>query len=379
MNPVVVPPFHAIEISRLAHRLKGDLRSRGLELLHMEFGQPSAGAPAAALEAARRALETGPMGYWTSAALRERLARHYLDTYGLSIAPERIILTAGASAALLLLFNSLFARGDTLALTRPGYAPYRNAIDALGFERHEVPCGAASRWQITAAQVRELPATVKGLILVSPANPTGTMVSGPDLRDITRTCDERGIVLISDEIYHGISYGPRAHSALEFSERAIAVGSFSKDYCMPGWRLGWMVVPPDWARPLDDLGGNLFLTPSSLAQHAALAAMDARAELDAHLSTYTRNRQQIVASLEALGVRNIAPPDGAFYIYADVGAFTQDSLTFCRDLVTRTGLTIAPGVDFDTEEGQRFVRFSFAVSEGECEDAMRRFAGFVGG
>lgn len=368
-----VPPFYAIEISRIAHQLQAE----GQSILHMEFGQPSAGAPQAALEATRAVLGKDPLGYWTSGALKERLSKQYRDAYGVEVPAHRILLTSGASGGLLLAFSALFERGDRIAMTRPGYAPYRNALMALRLTPVEIPCGAETRYRLDPAQVAALDPAPKALILASPANPTGTMICADDLQAIVMICAERNIQLLSDEIYHGLSYGIKAHSVLEFTDDAIIINSFSKYYCMPGWRLGWMVVPEHLAKAMDNISGNLFLTPSSLAQHAALAAMDANDELDRHVLAYQHNRAHIIDALHKLGVDNIAPPDGAFYIYADVGHLTNDSMQFCKDLVRATGVAIAPGIDFDPENGHRFIRFSFAVSEAECVEAMLRFCAFV--
>ncbi len=368
-----VPPFYAIDISRRAHTLK----ALGKSIIHMEFGQPSAGAPQAARDAAAQALIDDPLGYWTSAALKARLVRHYAESYGAALQPEQIILTAGASGGLVLAFTSLFQAGDSIAMTRPGYAPYRNALMALRLNPVEIPVDASSRFCLTPAHLRALAPTPKGLIIASPANPTGSIIPKEDLAEIVAICAARNIILLSDEIYHGLSYGPACHSALEFSPGVIIINSFSKYFCMPGWRLGWMVVPLGIAEKIQNIGENLFLTPSGLAQHGALAAMNARGELDAHLKTYEHNRQHILEVLAELGISRIAPPDGAFYIYADIGDITQDSMAFCQELVAETGVAIAPGIDFDPQNGHRFIRFSFAVSAAECVEALRRFAGFV--
>jgi aspartate/methionine/tyrosine aminotransferase len=368
-----VPPFYAIQISRIAHQLKAEGRS----ILHMEFGQPSAGAPQAALEATRAILGNDPLGYWTSSALKERLSKHYREVYGVEVAPSRILLTSGASGGLLLAFTALFERGEQIAMTRPGYAPYRNALKALRLTPVEIDCGRETGFQLQPAQLAALTPAPAGLIFASPANPTGTMAAVGDLKEIVEICKKRDILLLSDEIYHGLSYGKKAHSVLEFTQDAIVINSFSKYYCMPGWRLGWMVVPAHLAEPLDIISGNLFLTPSSLAQHAALAAMDAGAELDIHVETYSQNREHIIAELQKLGVSNIAPPDGAFYIYADVSHLTKDSMQFCKDLLRATGVAIAPGIDFDPQNGHHFIRFSFAVSTTECREAMQRFSAWV--
>jgi aspartate/methionine/tyrosine aminotransferase len=368
-----VPPFYTIEISRLAHQMK----AAGASTIHMEFGQPSAGAPQLALNAARNVLGKDSLGYWNSMALRQRLARHYADTYGVDIAPSRILLTNGASGGLVLTFTALFEAGDRVAMTRPGYAPYRNVLKAMRLTPVEILCGRDANYKLTAAHVAALDPAPKALILASPANPTGTMLTEAELSAIIDICAARNILLLSDEIYHGLSYGMKAHSALEYSDACIVINSFSKYYCMPGWRLGWMVVPDHLATALDMISDNLFLTPSSLAQHAALAAMEADDELSAHVETYRHNRTHIIGTLEKLGVKDIAPPDGAFYIYADIGHLVDDSLHFCKELVRATGVAIAPGIDFDPENGRRFIRFSFAVSEAECVEAMTRFAQFI--
>jgi aspartate/methionine/tyrosine aminotransferase len=373
MQIPVVPPFYTIEISRLAHALK----TTGKSIIHMEFGQPSAGPPQAARDAATVALRTDAFGYWTSLALKERLVQHYLETYKVSLTLDQIILTSGASGGLVLAFTTLFKAGDAIAMTRPGYAPYRNALLALGLCPQEIPVDAATRYCLTPALLDALDPIPKGLIIASPANPTGSIIPETDLRAIVEICARKNIILLSDEIYHGLSYGPRCHSVLEFTQSAFVINSFSKYFCMPGWRLGWMVVPSALGSDLQCISDNLFLTPSGLAQHGALAAMDARDELDKHIIGYEQNRAHILSVLGQLGISNIAPPDGAFYIYADIGAYTNDSMEFCRQLVSNTGLVLAPGKDFDPTNGHRFVRFSFAVSTDECIDAMQRFVLFI--
>ncbi|MFN3513943.1 MAG: pyridoxal phosphate-dependent aminotransferase [Phenylobacterium sp.] len=363
-----IDPFHAIAISGLAHRLKTEGRS----VIHMEFGQPSTGAPAAALAAARRVLDSDPMGYWESPTLKARIARHYEDAYGVGIAPGRIVLTCGASPALVLALSLAFKPGDRVALARPGYVAYRNTLKALHMTPVELPCGPAEGFQLDAARLAALDPAPAGVILASPANPTGSVIPAGELQAIAQVCRERGIRIISDEIYHGLTYGERARSLLEFEPTALIVNSFSKYYSMAGWRLGWLVAAPDDVEAARALMGALFLTPPSLAQHAALAAMDCRAELDGHLEVYRRNRGLLLEAMPRFGLSAIAPPDGAFYIYADVGHLTDDSLAFCEALLRDTGVATAPGVDFDPVEGRRFVRFSFAVSTREVEEAIRR-------
>ncbi len=364
-----VEPFHAVAINRLAH----DRARRGLDVIHMEVGQPSAGAPQVALDAASRAMRSDRLGYWESAALKERIARHYLEWYGVAVAPERIILTPGASGALLLAFTVLLCSGARVALGRPGYPAYRNVLRALDMEPVEIPCGPETRFQPTAAMVEALDPAPSALIVASPANPTGTMLDREELRALCGVCRRRSIALISDEIYHGITYGQRAVSALEVDDGSLVINSFSKYWCMTGWRLGWLVAPGSMVDDMNAFASNIFLTPPAVSQHAALAAMDAQEELSAHLHTYGRNRDTIMQALRALGISRIAPADGAFYVYADVAHLTEDSLGFCRQLLADTGVAFNTGLDFDPVEGHRKIRISFAVSGPEAEEAMRRF------
>ena len=363
-----IDPFHAIAISALAHRLKAE----GHSIIHMEFGQPSTGAPAAAIAKAHEVLDTDAMGYWESPALRDRIARHYAETYGVTVEPERIVLTCGASPALVLALSSAFRPGDRVALARPGYVAYRNTLKALHMEPVEIACGPESRFQLTAAHLEALEPAPQGVILASPANPTGTIIEAQELEKIAKVCAARGIRIVSDEIYHGLSYVGPARSMLEFAPDALIVNSFSKYFSMVAWRLGWLIAPPELLGRARALVGNLFLTAPSLSQHAGLAAMDAREELEGHIAVYRANRELLLKALPELGLRSIAPPDGAFYIYAYVGHLTDDSLAFCKTLLRETGVATAPGVDFDPVEGRHYVRFSFAVSTPEIEEALKR-------
>lgn len=363
-----IAPFHAIAVSALAHELKGQGRS----IIHMEFGQPSTPAPKAAIEAAHRILDSDPMGYWESTALTARIARHYRDTYGVEVGGRQVILTCGASAALVLALSAAFPAGARIAMARPGYVAYRNTVKALHMEPVEIACGHNERFQISAAAIEALEPAPAGVIVASPANPTGTILPPEELKAIAEVCRRRGVRIVSDEIYHGLSYAGPTRSMLEFEPQALIVNSFSKYYSMAPWRLGWLVAPKDDLARCRAFVGNLFLTAPSLAQHAALAAMDATEELEGHVDVYRRNRELILAALPALGLKEIAPPDGAFYIWADVGHLTDDSLSFCKELLRDTGVATAPGVDFDPVEGRHFVRFSFAVSTAEVEEAIRR-------
>lgn len=365
-----IDPFHAIAISRRAHELK----NKGRGIIHMEFGQPSTGAPAAAIARAHQVLDSDAMGYWENAALKERIGRYYADRHGVTVVPERILLTCGASPALVLALHTLFAPGARIAFARPGYVAYRNVTRALHMEPVELDCGPDTHFQLSARALAALDPAPEGIILSSPANPTGSVIPADELTAIVKLCKERGIRIISDEIYHGLSYVGPLRSALELDPQALVVNSFSKYYSMAGWRLGWLVVPEALAPDARALMGNLFLTPPSLAQHAGLVAFDCTEELEEHVATYRRNRDLLLDALPRLGLGRIAPPDGAFYIYADVRHHTNDSLAFCTQLLEETGVATAPGIDFDPVDGRGFMRFSFAVSTAEVEEALARIA-----
>jgi aspartate/methionine/tyrosine aminotransferase len=363
-----IDPFHAISIGELAYALQAEGRS----VIHMEYGQPSTGAPAAAIAVAHKVLDEDPMGYWENPELKARIAARYGEDHGVAVAPERIVLTCGASPALVLALSTLFAPGARVALARPGYVAYRNVLKALHMVPVEIACSEAERFQLTAAALAAIDPAPDGVILASPANPTGTVIAAEEMAAIARVCAQRDIRVVSDEIYHGISYVGPVRSALAWMPDALVVNSFSKYFSMAGWRLGWLVVPPNLVEPARARMGNLFLTPPSLAQHAGLAAMDCRAELDNHVATYARNRELMLEGMTRLGLSRIAPPDGAFYVYADVGHLTRDSLAFCRRMLEETGVAAAPGIDFDPVQGNRFVRFSFAVSTALVEEALAR-------
>lgn len=363
-----VEPFHATTIGRLAY----ELAAQGRDVIHMEYGQPSTGAPAAAIAAAHAALDAEAGGYWESPALRERIARHYRDAYGVDVSPEQVFLTCGASPAFVLALSCCFRPGARVALARPGYVAYRNAMRTLYIEPVELPCGPAERYQITAAALDALDPAPDGLIVASPANPTGTVIARQELAAIAEVCARKNITMISDEIYHGLTYGVEADSLLQHAPQALVVNSFSKWFSMAGWRLGWLVVPPHLIDPARARIANLFLTPPVLAQHAGLVAFDCTEELEGHHANYARNRELLLAALPQLGLQRIAPPDGAFYIWADIGHLTNDSFAFCRQLLADTAVATAPGVDFDPVDGNRFIRFSFAVSTAEIEDAIER-------
>ena len=363
-----IEPFRAITISRLAHALKAEGRS----VIHMEFGQPSTGAPAAAIAEAHRVLDADAMGYWESAPLKTRIARLYDERYGVAVDPDRLLLTNGASPALVLALASRFQPGDRIAMARPGYVAYRNTVKALKMTPVEIACGPAEHYQLTAAALSALDPAPAGVIIASPANPTGSVIAPDEMAAIAQVCQARGIAVISDEIYHGLSYVGPQPSMLQFAPDAMVVNSFSKYWSMAGWRLGWLLVPTDQVETARAYIGNLFLTPPSLSQHAGLVAMDCHDELEGHIDTYRANRALILEALPSLGLQTIAPPDGAFYIWADIGHLTNDSVAFCERLLRDTGVATAPGVDFDPVEGPHFMRFSFAVSTPQIEEALAR-------
>ncbi|HXQ64381.1 MAG TPA: aminotransferase class I/II-fold pyridoxal phosphate-dependent enzyme [Steroidobacteraceae bacterium] len=375
LRGAAVPPFYTSLVARQA----ADLARAGRPVIPMHFGQPSAGTPPRARAAAARALALDPTGYVESRELIERIARHYRDLYGVDVAPARILLTNGASAALVAAFAALFGPGDRIGICRPGYPAYRNALTALSREAVEIDCGPDTGFRLTAEALTKIDPPLNGLVVASPANPTGAMLDRTQLAALAAECGVQGIRLLSDEIYHGISFGPRAVSALEVAPEAIVINSFSKLYRMPGWRLGWLVVPEALAARLSAYVINLFLTPPTLSQYAALAAFDDGDELARSVDTYRVNRDLLLRGLAAMGVTRIVPPDGAFYLYADVGHLTRDSLAFCRRLLADTGVATAPGIDFDPVHGQRFIRLSFAITTPEVERALALLGPWLAG
>jgi aspartate/methionine/tyrosine aminotransferase len=363
-----IEPFRAIVISRLAHALKAEGRS----VIHMEFGQPSTGAPPRAIAEAQRVLGEDGMGYWESAPLKARIARLYQDRYGVTVTPDRLLLTCGASPALVLALASRFKPGDRIAMARPGYVAYRNVVKGLNMQAVEIACGPAEHYQLTAAAIEALAPAPAGLIVASPANPTGSVIAEDELVRIAEICRIRNIQIVSDEIYHGLSYVGPQPTMLAHAPDAMVINSFSKYWSMAGWRLGWLLVPEHHIETARAYIGNLFLTPPSLSQHAGLVAMDEHEVLEGHIAVYRANRERMLAAMPRLGLKTIAPPDGAFYIWADVSHLTDDSVAFSESLLRDTGVATAPGVDFDPVEGHRFMRFSFAVSTPEIEEALRR-------
>ena len=373
-----VPPFHVMDVVSAANARQ---RARG-DVISLAAGQPSTGAPSAVRFAAAEAIGSGPLGYTEQVGipeLRAAIAGHCDRRYGLAVDPADVIVTTGSSGGFLLAFLAAFDAGDRVALARPGYPAYRNILTALGCEVVELPCGADVRFQPTVAMLEEA-GPLDGVIIASPANPTGTVLDPGELAAIAGWCAERGVQLISDEIYHGISYGAATASAWQFSREAVVVNSFSKYFGMTGWRLGWLLVPQRLHRAVDCLAGNFHLCAPAISQFAAVAAFEPEtyAELDAHVARYRTNRDVLLKGLADLGVTEVAPADGAFYAYADVGHLTHDSMSFCQRLLADTGVAIVPGIDFDPVAGHRFIRMSFAGATEDVAEALRRMGAWLG-
>jgi aspartate/methionine/tyrosine aminotransferase len=373
-----VDPFIVMDVLRAANQRAQE----GGDVLHLEVGQPGHGAPRTAREAAKRAIEEEQLGYTDALglpALRRRIAESYRTLHGVDVDPERVMVTNGSSAGFVVAFLTAFDAGDRVALAAPGYPAYRNILSALGLEPVWLQTDLESRFQPTPELLDRVDGELDGLILASPSNPTGTMVDDAGMRALVTACRDRGIRLISDEIYHRIAFQGRGVSALEATDDAIVVNSFSKYYAMTGWRVGWLVLPPEMVRAAECVGQNLFISAPAPSQYAALGAMDAGDELEAVVQSYRRNRDVLLRELPRAGIERFAPADGAFYIYADVGHLTEDSQAFCKRMLHETGVAATPGVDFDPFRGQRFVRFSFAGREDEVAEAARRLRHWLKG
>ena len=368
-----VPPFMVMDVMAAAARIE----AAGGHVIHMEVGQPSAPAPRTALDAAHAALERGQIDY-TSAlgipSLRARIARHYRETYGCEVDPDRIVVTTGSSGAFILAFLAMFEPGDRIAVTVPGYPPYRHILTALGCEPVLIETSSENRHALTGeallAAHRKKP--LKGVLVGSPANPTGTMMSREALTQLMAAAESEGIRFISDEIYHGLDYAFPAVTAAELSPHALVINSFSKYFCMTGWRVGWMVVPEPLVRPIERLQQNLSISVPTLSQIAAEAAFAGRDEMEIVKRGYETNRRILITGLPQAGLSEFLPADGAFYLYADVSKFTSDSYEFARKMLEQAHVAATPGVDFDPVHGRSFVRFSYARSAAEMHDAVAR-------
>ncbi|MFZ0607601.1 MAG: aminotransferase class I/II-fold pyridoxal phosphate-dependent enzyme [Xanthobacteraceae bacterium] len=375
-----VPPFMVMDVMAAAARLE----AKGRRIVHMEVGQPAAGAPATAIAAVRAALSSGPHGYTETlgiASLRQRIARTYAEWRDIEVDAERIVITTGSSAGFMLAFLAAFEAGDRVAVAVPGYPPYRHILAALGCEPVLIETSAETRWAITSdmllAQHRGRP--LKGVIVGSPANPTGTMMTAPALAELIQCAEAAGIAVISDEIYHGLDYAFAAQSAAQVSSRAIVINSFSKYFCMTGWRIGWMIVPPTLLRAVERLQQNLAISVPTMSQIAAEAACDSRAELDAIKHGYEANRRILVEGLPRAGLSSFFPADGAFYLYADISRFAADSFDFATRLLEEANVAATPGVDFDPINGRKYLRLCYAGTSADMGEAVERIGRWLKG
>ena len=369
-----VDPFIVMDVMEAARAEE----ARGRSIVHMEVGQPGTPAPRAAREALAAAMSARPLGYTVALGLpelRARIARLYGARYGVDLDPARVVVTGGSSSAFILAFTSLFAAGERVAIAEPGYPSYRNILRALDVTPVGIVTELADRFQPTP---RELPDDLAGLLVASPANPTGSMLGRAAMAALIGACREQGIAFVSDEIYHGVHYGARATSALEIDDEVYVINSFSKYFSMTGWRIGWMVVPDAHVRRIERLAQNLFICPPHASQIAALAALDAEDELEANLAVYRANRALLLDGLPGAGFGRIAPPDGAFYIYADVSDMTADSRDLARRILIEAGVSVTPGLDFDPGRGCTTLRFSYAGATEDITEGLRRLHAWGG-
>lgn len=368
-----VSPFLVMDMLRAAN----EIEAGGESVIHMEVGQPSGPPPKRVLEAAQAMLAKGSIGYTEALgmpALRERIARHYREAYGLDVPAERVVVTTGSSGGFIISFLAAFDVGARVALPEPGYPAYRNILSALGIDVVPFALKETDRWAPTAASLGAVADAhdIDGVLIASPSNPTGTMIESSEMRRIAQECAARDIWLLSDEIYHRLTYAFDADCALSFNDDAIVINSFSKYYCMTGWRVGWMVVPERLVRTLECLAQNLFISAPALSQHAALAAFEATEELEQRRDVYARNRELLLNELPGLGFEDFTPVDGAFYVYANVSRFSNDSFEFAEKMLREAGVAATPGADFDAENGPHYLRMSFAGSHDDMVEAVRR-------
>ena len=369
-----VDPFIVMDVMEAARAAE----AAGRHIIHMEVGQPGTAAPAAARASLAQAMEAGPLGYTVALGLpelRARIAQLYLEWYGLTLDPARVVVTPGSSGAFILAFSALFDAGQRVGIGAPGYPSYRQILKALDLQPVMLETQAENRLQPTPADLEGQ--NLDGLLVASPANPSGTMLDKDALAALIHATQAQGAAFISDEIYHGIEYEAKAVSALEISDDVYVINSFSKYFSMTGWRIGWMVVPEDHVRRVERLAQNMFICAPHVSQIAALAALDCPQELDANLEVYRENRDLMLSGLPAAGFDTIAPPDGAFYIYADVSKMTDDSLQFARDILNEAGVAVTPGLDFDPSRGAKTLRFSYARSTEDIKEGLERLKNFM--
>ena len=375
-----VEPFLVMDMMAQA----GKLERAGTKIIHMEVGQPSGGPAKKVIEAAERALKTERLGYVDALGygpLRERIALHYKQTYGVDISPERVVVTSGSSAAFVLAFTACFDHGQKVGLATPGYPAYRNILKSVDLQVEDIQTTAATRWAPSVDDIKGR--GLDGVLVASPANPTGTMLPPQDLQNLLAASKKADVHFISDEIYHELVWSeqssdvPPQATALQFDDDAIVINSFSKYYCMTGWRVGWMIVPQNLVRPIECLSQNLYISTAAISQYAALAAFDAREELDQRKAVYAANREFLMNELPTIGLDKFTPVDGAFYIYADVSKFTNDSAAFAKKMLNEAGVAATTGLDFDPYEGKTHLRFSFAGSQLEMQEAVKRLKAWL--
>ena len=370
-----VDPFIVMDVMEAARKAE----AAGRHIIHMEVGQPGTGAPEGAREALAYQL-VEPLGYTVGLglpALRSRIAQHYMEVYGLELDPARVVITSGASGAFLLAFSALFDNDERVGLGLPCYPSYRQILKAVGLNPVEMPTTAQGRYQPQPSDVAAH--GLDGLIVASPANPTGTMLTRAELKALADACAAKGAAFISDEIYHGISYNKETVTALSVTDDVYVINSFSKYFSMTGWRVGWMVVPADHVRRVERLAQNMFICAPHASQALALAAFDCKEELDSHLAVYAANRDLMVAGLIKAGLGKFAPPDGAFYVYVDVSDYTSDALAFSAEILEEAGVAVTPGLDFDPFKGHKWLRFSYARSTADIAEGIARLTAFMKG
>ncbi|UOA14447.1 MULTISPECIES: pyridoxal phosphate-dependent aminotransferase [Sulfitobacter] len=369
-----VDPFIVMDVMQAASAAE----EAGRHIIHMEVGQPGTGAPKGAAEALTKAMGEGALGYTVALglpALRARIAQMYGEWYNVDLDPARVVITPGSSGGFLLAFTALFDSGDRVGIGAPGYPSYRQILRALGMQPIDLPAAPENRYQPVAADFAGQ--DLRGLLVASPANPSGTMLDRPALSALTDACAANDMSFISDEIYHGIEYDKKAVTALEVTDDCYVINSFSKYFSMTGWRVGWMVVPEDQVRVVERIAQNMFICAPHASQIAALASMDCDDELQANLAVYRRNRNLMIDGLKEAGFTDIAPPDGAFYVYADVSRFTDDSRAFAAEILEKAGVAVTPGLDFDPARGHNTLRFSYARSTADMEEGIARLKAFM--
>ena len=361
-------------------REANNLEKKGNDIIHLEIGEPSSSAPSAVIENAKNILSkkkpvpyTDALGIFT---LREKISRYYSDFFSVKIHPKNIIITSGTSGGFVLSLLAAFDSGDKIAISIPAYPAYKNILLSLGLVPVEIKTKKIDKYQPTLMQIKEL-GNIDGLIIASPSNPTGSMFEDKVLVEIAKYCDHKGIRILSDEIYHGITYEKKALSIAGISQNGIILNGFSKYFCMTGWRIGWLVVPDELIKPIEKLAQNLFISTNSLSQMSAVYAFDCHNEMEEIINNYKKNRNILINSLKEVDILNIAPCDGAFYIYADISHLTENSMNFCLDLLRAVGVAITPGIDFDSTDGKSFVRFSYACDKKSIIKATDRLINWV--